>query len=193
MTATSIKKPGDYRSEKLRLVHGIESTENEALKISVAWETKCLVKQFDDIFYEFQFGHQHQTCLSESILKEITINSFMLTKAPGIIIDNDATGAFDLFICGIALFALRSILFVTSATRMLGSTWSKHKCFIKPGFGVSDRFYQSTEYKQTFGLEQGSTEATGIWCIIHGIIMHTITTYFIGIILISVSGMIQHT
>jgi hypothetical protein len=102
MTATSIKKPGDYRSEKLRLVHGIESTENEALKISVSWETKCLVKQFDDIFYEFQFGHQPQTCLSESILKEITIKSFMLTEAPGIIIDNDSTGAFDRFICGIA-------------------------------------------------------------------------------------------
>jgi hypothetical protein len=34
------KNPGDYRSEKLRLVHGIEATENQALKISVAWEIK---------------------------------------------------------------------------------------------------------------------------------------------------------
>jgi hypothetical protein len=28
------KNPGDYRSENLRLVHGVESTENQALKIS---------------------------------------------------------------------------------------------------------------------------------------------------------------
>jgi hypothetical protein len=38
------KKPGDYRSEKLRLVHGIAATENQALKICVAWEIKRLVK-----------------------------------------------------------------------------------------------------------------------------------------------------
>jgi hypothetical protein len=34
------KTPGDFRSEKLRLVHGVEVTENQALKISVAWEIK---------------------------------------------------------------------------------------------------------------------------------------------------------
>jgi hypothetical protein len=47
------KKPGDYRSEKLRLVHGVKATENQTLKISVAWEIKRLVKKFDEIFYEF--------------------------------------------------------------------------------------------------------------------------------------------
>jgi hypothetical protein len=75
---------------------------------------------------------------------------------------------------------------------MLGSAWSNQKCLIKSGFGVSDRFYQYTEYKQTLGLEQGSIEATDTWCIIHWIIIHTVTTYFIGIILIYVYGMIQH-
>jgi hypothetical protein len=125
------KKPGDFRSEKLRLVHGVEVTENQALKISVAWEIKHLVKQFDNIFYEFQFGHPHQTCLSAIILKELTIDSFMLTKTPGIIIDNDATGAIDRIICGIALLALHSIGLATLVTRMLAFTWSKRKCYIK--------------------------------------------------------------
>jgi hypothetical protein len=44
------KKPGDYRSKKLHLVHGVQATENQALKIRVAWDIKRLVKQFDDIF-----------------------------------------------------------------------------------------------------------------------------------------------
>jgi hypothetical protein len=136
------KKPGEVRSEKLRLVHGVEATYNQALKISVAWEIKRLVKQFEDIFYEFQFGRPHQTCLSAVILKDITIDSFMLTKTPGIIIDNDATCSFDRFICGIALLALRSIGFATSVTRMFGLTWSKRKCYIKTEFGVSGSFYQ---------------------------------------------------
>jgi hypothetical protein len=117
----------------------------------------------------------------------------MLTKIPGIMIDNKNTGAFDRFIGGIALLALRIIGFATSVTIMLGLTWSKRKCYIKTGCGVSDSFYQSTNDKQTFGIGQGSNAATDIWCIIHRIIMHTVATYLIGIILVSVSGMIHHT
>jgi hypothetical protein len=134
--------PGGVRSEKLRLVHGVESTDNQALKSSVAWVIRRLVKQFDDIFYEFQFGHPHQTCLSAIILKELTIESFMLTKIPGIIIDSDATGDFNRVICGIALLALHIIGFATSVARMLGITWSKRECYIKTGFGVHESFYQ---------------------------------------------------
>jgi hypothetical protein len=44
------KKPGEYWSEKLRLIHGGETTENQALKISVTLGIKRLIKQFDDIF-----------------------------------------------------------------------------------------------------------------------------------------------
>jgi hypothetical protein len=126
------------------------------------------------------------------MLNQITIDNFMVTKTPGIIIDYDATGAFDRVINGLALIALRSIGFATSVTRMLGSTWNKRKCFTKTGFGVSDSFYQYMDDKQTFGVGQGSTAAPDIWSIIHGILMHTFTTYFIGIILVSVSDTVQH-
>jgi hypothetical protein len=71
---------------------------------------------------------------------------------------------------------------------MLDITWNKRKCFIKTGFGVYDRFYQSTDDKQIFGLVQGSTAESDIWFIIHGILMHTVATYFISIVLISISG-----
>jgi hypothetical protein len=114
------KKPGDYRSQNVRLLHGIKATENQALKICVASEIKCLVKHVDDIFYELQFSRQRQTCLSAIILKQITIYSVMLTKTPGIIIDNDTTGAFDCGIFGLALIALRSIRFAIAVTIMSG-------------------------------------------------------------------------
>jgi hypothetical protein len=57
---------------------------------------------------------------------------------------------------------------------------------------VSDRSYQSTVNKQTFGLGKGSTTASDIWCIIRGILMYTVAPYFIGIIIVSVSSKIQH-
>jgi hypothetical protein len=181
------KKPGNYRSEKLRLVHGVEETENQTLKISVAWDIKRLANKLYDIFYEYQFGRQHHTCLIAIILKQITVDSLKLTETPGIIIDNDATGAFDWVICGLALLDLRSIGFALSANKILRTTWNKRKCFIKTGFGVSDRSCQSTETKQTYELGQGFTTPSDIWCIIHGIFVHTFATYFVGIVLVSVS------
>jgi hypothetical protein len=36
-TAPFSRKPGNFRSETLRLVQGIEATENQTLKIGVAW------------------------------------------------------------------------------------------------------------------------------------------------------------
>jgi hypothetical protein len=76
----------------------------------------------------------------------------MFTKTLGIIINNDATGAFDRVICGIALLALRSIGFASSVTGMIGLKWSKIKCYKKTGFGFPESFYQSTDEKQMFGL-----------------------------------------
>jgi hypothetical protein len=37
-----------------------------------------------------------------------------------------------------------------------------------------------------------STAASDTWCIIHGTLVHTVATYFVGIILVSVFGAIQH-
>jgi hypothetical protein len=139
---------------------------------------------FNEIFCEFQFGRQQQTCLSAMILKQLTIDSFMLTKTPGIIIDNDANGAFDRVSNGLALVALHSLGFARSITCMLVLTWSNRKCYIKTGFGISD---QSTQSKQNGGLGQGSTAASDTWCVIHGVLMHTIATFFIKIVLVSVS------
>jgi hypothetical protein len=75
---------------------------------------------------------------------------------------------------------------------MIGITWNKRKYLIKTGFGVSNRFCQSKDDEQTFGLGQGPTTASDIWCIIHGILIHTVVTYFISIVLVSVSGAVQH-
>jgi hypothetical protein len=103
---TIFNKPGNFKTETLRLVHGVESTENQTLKIGVAWQIKRLVREYHGIFYELQFGRPHQTCLSAIILKQLTIDSFFIMNTPGIIIDNDATGPFDRLINSFALITL---------------------------------------------------------------------------------------
>jgi hypothetical protein len=125
------KKPGNFKTETIRLVHGVEATENQTLNIGVAWQIKRLVREHHNIFYEFQFGRPHQTCRSAIILNQLTIDSFVLTKTPGIIIDNDATSAFDRVINGLALIALRSLSFSIMVTRMLGLTRRKRNATLR--------------------------------------------------------------
>jgi hypothetical protein len=132
-------------------------------------------------------------CISAIILKQLTIDSFVLTKTPGIIIENAATVAFDRVINGFALIALCSIGFYIVVTRMMGLTWRKRKCYIKTGFGISDRYYQSSISKKSFGMGQGSISASEIWCVIHGVLMQTLASSYIGFTMFSVSSNIVHT
>jgi hypothetical protein len=44
------KKPGNFKSENLRFVHGIEATDNQTIKIGVTWQIKCMVREYDNIF-----------------------------------------------------------------------------------------------------------------------------------------------
>jgi hypothetical protein len=145
------KKPGSFKTEALRLVNGVEATENETLKIGVAWKIKHLFRKHHGIFYEFQFRQPYQTCLSTIILNQLTIDSFVLSKTPGIIIENDSTGAFYRSINWFELIALCILGFSIIVIRMLGLIWRKRKCYIKIGFGISERYYQSSISKQSLG------------------------------------------
>jgi hypothetical protein len=71
-------------------------------------------------------------CLNAIILKEITVGTFKLTKTPGIIIDNYATGAFDRVICGLALFALQSVGLALSLPRCWVQRGISAKALSKP-------------------------------------------------------------
>jgi hypothetical protein len=100
------KNPGNHKSETMRSIHLVEATENQTLKIGVAWKIKQLLKRHKGIFHEFQFGKPKITCISAIIIKTLTIDSVNVTKTPVVLHDIDATKAFDLVINGIDLLAL---------------------------------------------------------------------------------------
>jgi hypothetical protein len=120
------------------------------------------------------------------------IDSVNLTKTPAVLHDIDATKAFDLVINGIALLDLRSIGFQESVTNMIGKTWNRIKCHVKTAFGVSTNSCSLTLANLLYGLGQGSTQATDLWGIIHGLIMNALELSLIGIIILSVSKQRQH-
>jgi hypothetical protein len=75
---------------------------------------------------------------------------------------------------------------------MIEKTWSGRKCHVKTAFGVSARSYSSTLEKLLYGLGQGSTPATDIWGIIHGLVMNALALSLTGILIISIAKRRQH-
>jgi hypothetical protein len=55
------KKPGNHKSETMQIVHLVEATVNQTLKIGVAWNIKQLVKKHKGMFDELQFGKPNST------------------------------------------------------------------------------------------------------------------------------------
>jgi hypothetical protein len=75
---------------------------------------------------------------------------------------------------------------------MIGKTWSRRKCNTKTAFRVSERSYRSKLEELIYGLGQGSTPATNLWGIIHGLVINALALSFIGILILSISKRLQH-
>jgi hypothetical protein len=57
---------------------------------------------------------------------------------------------------------------------------------------VSANSYRSTLTKLLYGLGQGSTSETEIWGVLNGLIMHAAALAYVGILFLSVSGLLRH-
>jgi hypothetical protein len=131
------KKPGNHKSETMRIIHIFEAMENQSLKISVSLKIKPLVKLHTGIFRELQFGRPKSTCISAIILKTLSTDIINITKTTAIINDIDTAKAFDLVVNKISLLALRSLGFTESRTTMICKRWSGRWCCFKTAYGVS--------------------------------------------------------
>jgi hypothetical protein len=51
------KKPGNFKNETLRIVHGAEETENQILKIGVTWQIKRFMTSFTNLNLDAHTKH----------------------------------------------------------------------------------------------------------------------------------------
>jgi hypothetical protein len=98
----------------------VEATDNQFLKIGVAWKIKQLFKTHKGIFNEFQFDRPKSTCISAIILKTVSIDIINIIKIHAVLHDIDAAKAFDLVVNRLSLLTLRSLGFPESLTTMIG-------------------------------------------------------------------------
>jgi hypothetical protein len=121
-----------------------------------------------------------------------SIDIINITKTPAVLHDIDATKVFNLVINGIALLALRSLGFPESLMTTIGKLWSGQRCHVKTAYRVSTSSYRSTLAELIYGLGQEIMSATDIWGVLHGFIIHAVALAFVGILLLSIPGLVRH-
>jgi hypothetical protein len=147
------KNPGNHKSETMRIIHVVEATESQSLKISVARKIKQLVNMYTGIFNEFQFGRPKSTCISAIILKTLSIDIIHITKIPAVLDDLDVAKACDLIINGVDLLALRSLGFPESIITMISMGHLRMKKVIMVG-----SFHVWTTQQQSRVMDQHMEE-----------------------------------
>jgi hypothetical protein len=145
------------------IIHIVEATYNQSLKIGVAWKIKQLSKIHKGIIHEFQFVHPKSTCISAIIFKTVYLDIINITKMYAVLKGIDAAKAFDLVVNQVALLVLRSLDFPKLLTTTIGKLWSGRRFHVKTAYGVSAESYRSTLTELLFGIRQGSMASTYIF------------------------------
>jgi hypothetical protein len=114
-------------------------------------------------------------------------------KTNGIVFDNDAKGCYDRIVSGIALAALRRIVYSKNSVRMLGLLWDQLEHHVATGFGVSDSSYKSTKDKLLYGIGQGSCSSPIVWALLNQLLLKALGEEFDCISLVSVDGITTDT
>jgi hypothetical protein len=125
--------------------------------------------------------------------KLLTVQLLIQKKTNGIVFDNDAKGCYDCIVSGIALAALRRIVYSKNSVRMLGLLWAQLEHHVATGFGVSDASYKSTMDKLLYGIVQGSCSSPIVWALINQLLLMALGEEFDCISLVSVDGITTDT
>jgi hypothetical protein len=114
-------------------------------------------------------------------------------KTNRIVFSNDAKGCYDRIVSGIALAALRRIVYSNNSVRMLGLLWAQLEHHVATGRGVSDASYKSTMNKLLYGIGQGSCSSPIVWALLNQLLLTALGEEFDCISLVSVNGITTDT
>jgi hypothetical protein len=187
------KIPGVPRINKLRIIQLLEADLYQVLRSSFARNISKLTQETPGIISEHQYGRPHQTCLTPVLNKLLTVQLLIQNKTNGIVFDNDAKGCYDRIVSGIALAALRRIVYSTNSVWMLGLLWAQLEHHVATGFGVSDASYKSPMDKLLYGIGQGSCSSLIVWALLNQLLFTALGKDFDCISMVSVDGITTDT
>ena len=158
-----LKKEGDTRIHRLRVIHLYEADYN--LLLAVKWREALHAAEEAGTIHEGQYGSRpYRQALDPVYLEEMMNEIGRATSKPYIKFDNDASSCYDRILPQLASIASRQQGIPESIAKLNTSTLREARYRLRTALGVSKEHYTHTDDKPIYGTGQGSGNSPIIWC-----------------------------
>ena len=164
-----LKKPGDTRIHRLRVIHLYEADYN--LILSTSWRQAMHTAEDTGVINQGQFGGRPGRTAHDPVFIEEQIQEYSrLTRYTSIKFANDATACYDRILPSIASIASRSFGTPANVCYVMATTLLEARYKLKTSLGLSESYYKHCKEFPIYGSGQGSGNSPVIWVFISSIL-----------------------
>ena len=166
-----LKKPGDTRIHRLRVIHLYEADYN--LILSTSWRQAMHVAEDTGVINQGQFGGRPGRTAHDPVFIEEQIQEYSrLSRYTSIKFANDATACYDRILPSIASIASRSFGTPANVCYVMATTLLEARYKLKTSLGLSESYYKHCENFPIYGSGQGSGNSPVLWVFISSILFN---------------------
>ena len=160
------KKPGNYRINKLRVIHLIESDFN--LLCGILWSRRLLWHADSlNLLGDSNAGfRRHRSSEEVHLFKHLIYGSLRLTRTDAFSFDNDAMACFDRIVLLGASLLGQSLGLPAAHCNVILNTLRDTRYHLKTRHGLSSDYYSSIPGSTLHGPGQGSRSGPGMWALL---------------------------
>ena len=158
-----LKKEGDTRIHRLRVIHLYEADYN--LLLAVKWRQALHAAEDANTLHDRQYGSRPRRQAQDPVFIEETMNEIgRASRKDYVKFDNDASSCYDRILPQLAAIAGRRQGLPSSIVQVNTATLKQARYRLRTALGVSKQHYTHTDEYPIYGTGQGSGNSPIIWC-----------------------------
>ena len=157
------KEPGNFKLEKLRVIHLFEADFN--LMVGILFGRRAMFHARDhSLIHSSQGGRLGSECMDVAFTKILHFSLAHLTKTPLGLFESDAEACFDRIVMRMAFMSFKAMGAPPKPLQMWEHTLYHIRHELRTGYGESTGSYRYTEESPIFGPGQGSRGGVAAVC-----------------------------
>ena len=180
INVTLMKEEGEYRPEKQRTIHLLESTFSEGTKIIFSRRMMQHARKYGQLPPD-QYARKGGKAIDAAIQKILIYDIMRMQRRPGICFANDLMACYDRMAHVPSGLALRFLGAPPTAVQCMSTTIQNMRHYIRTAYGDSDNFYGGDPTRPLQGGGQGSPAAPPMWIALTIIVLNMLTSYEPGV------------
>ena len=183
-----LKKPNDYRPERLRALHQIDAELNLIRRELIA---KRLIRHAEEYQYlkDHNYGGRNGKCANDVVMKKyLTLQIWHLQRHNGALTDCDAKSCYDRIIPILLYLSYSKAGLLHSMYLWLCQCLINMEYHIVTAYSASSDTSTSSDTHPLYGIGQGATDAPSGWLLVSTILSRYYDSKAIGCTLVDPTG-----